>query len=112
MNPLTQFKKISIAPLLIAPALMALAAPVSARANEVTHWNEIAISTLLAFPPLAGGAPPAQQINMAMTQGAVYDAVNAIEPRHQPYLLEDRFESGSKEAATATAAYRVLSNIV
>jgi hypothetical protein len=109
MNPLTQFKKIRILPLLIAVALVA---PVSARANEVTHWNEIAMTTLLAFPPLAGGAPPAQQINMAMTQGAVYDAVNAIEPRHQPYLLEDRFEGGSKEAATATAAYRVLSNIV
>src|SRR5215216_4391708 len=113
MNPLTQFKKISIAPLLIAPALMALAAPVSARANEVTHWNEIAISTLLAFPPLAGGAPPAQQTSMAMTQGAVYDAVNAIEPRHQPYLLTTRFPAtASKEAAVATAAYIVLSNIV
>jgi hypothetical protein len=111
MNPLTQFKK--LLPLLIAPALVALAAPVSALANEVTHWNDIAMSTLLAFPPLAGGAPPAQQINMAMTQGAVYDAVNAIEPRHQPYLLTTQFPAtASKEAAVATAAYMVLSNIV
>jgi len=111
MNPLTQFKK--ILPLLFAPALVALAAPVSALANEVTHWNDIAMSTLLAFPPLAGGAPPAQQINMAMTQGAVYDAVNAIEPRHQPYVLTTQFPAtASKEAAVATAAYMVLSNIV
>jgi hypothetical protein len=114
MNPLAQSKRIRILPLLITLALVALASPVAALGNEVTHWNEIGMSTLLAFPPLAGGAPPAQQINMAMTQGAVYDAVNAIEPRHhRPYLLRRRFAAtASKEAAVATAAYQVLSNIV
>ena len=113
MNPLTQSKKISIPPLLIALALVAVAAPAAAQANEVTNWNRIATDTLVAFPPPAGGAPPAMYINMGMTQGAVYDALNAIEPRHRPYLLETRFDANaSKEAATATAAYRVLSNIV
>ena len=38
MNPLTQFKKLPILPLLIALALVALAGPV-ALANEVTNWN-------------------------------------------------------------------------
>jgi hypothetical protein len=86
MNPLTQFKKIPVLPLFIALALVTLAAPVGAIASEVTHWNEIATTTLVAFPPRATG--PALQINMAMTQGAVYDAVNAIEPmHHRPYLL-------------------------
>jgi hypothetical protein len=49
-----------------------------------------------------------------MVQGAVYDAVNAIEPKHhRPYLLKRRFAAtASKEAAVATAAYTVLSNIV
>ena len=95
----------------VAPA--APAAPAAAQANEVTNWNEIATSTLVAFPGPAGGAPPALQINMGMTQGAVYDAVNAIEPRRQPYLLKTRFDrKASKEAAAATAAYRVLSSIV
>ncbi len=113
MNPLPHFKKIQILPVVIALTLLALASPTVARANAVTGWNEIAMTTLLAFPPLAGGAPPAQQISMAMTQGAVYDAVNAIEPRHQPYLLTTRFPAtASKEAAVATAAYMVLSNIV
>ena len=70
-------------------------------------------TTLVAFPAPAGGAPPALQISMAMTQGAVYDAVNAIEPRHQPYLLAPGFDpTASKDAAAATAAYRVLANIV
>jgi hypothetical protein len=112
MNPLTQFKK--ILPLLLASVLVALAAPVAAIATEVTHWNEIATNTLVAFPPAAGGAAPPLQINMGMTQGAVYDALNAIEPQHhRPYLLNRRFAAtASKEAAAATAAYRVLSNIV
>ena len=113
MNPLTQFKKILILPLPIALALVALASPPVAQANEVTHWNQIATDTLAAFPPAAGGAPNALQVNMGMTQGAVYDAINAIEPRHRPYLLATRFNANaSKEAAAATAAYSVLSNIV
>ena len=65
--------------------------------NEVTNWNRIAADTLVAFPGPAGGAPPALQINMAMTQGAVYDAVNAIEPRHRPYLLRTRFDPNGLE---------------
>ena len=103
-------------------SLVALAAPTpiavmhvarAAQPNEVTNWNRIAADTLVAFPPPAGGAAPALQINMGMTQGAVYDAVNSIEPRHRPYLLTTRFDpTASKEAAVATAAYGVLSSIV
>jgi hypothetical protein len=101
-------------------ALLAVLSGLSASArgepadNAVTKWNLIAVSTLVAFPGPAGGAPPASQIHMGMTQGAVYDAVNAIVPRHhRPYLLKRRFSArASKEAAVATAAYRVLANIV
>ena len=95
-------------------AVVALAAPAAAQANEVTHWNRTAMGTLVAFPGPAGGAPPALQINMGMTQGAVYDALNAITPKHhRPYLLKRRFgATASKDAAAATAAYRVLSSIV
>jgi len=98
----------------IAPAAPAAPAPASAApVNEVINWNRIAADTLLAFPPAAGGAPPALQINMGMTHGAVYDAVNAIEPRYRPYLLATRFDPmASQEAAAATAAYRVLSSVV
>jgi hypothetical protein len=99
-------------------ALSGRSAPVHAQpgGNAVTDWNLIASNTLVLFPGPAGGAPPAPQINMGMVQGAVYDALNAIapNPRHRrPYLLESRFAStASKEAAAATAAYRVLSSIV
>jgi hypothetical protein len=93
---------------------VALAAPAAAQANAVTDWNRIAMSTLVAVPGPAGGAPPALQINMGMTQGAVYDAVNAITPKHhRPYLLNRRFgATASKEAAVATAAYRVLTSVL
>jgi hypothetical protein len=94
-------------------ALVLLAAPAVAQANEVTHWNRIATDTLVAIPGPASGAPSALQVNLAMPQGAVYDAVNAIEPRHRPYLLGTPFTpTASKDAAAATAAYRVLTSIL
>src|SRR6266545_6299148 len=65
-----------------------LDSPAATPTRELTNWNRIAVTTLVAFPPAASGAPPALQVNMGMVQGAVYDAVNAIEPRHRPYLLE------------------------
>ena len=90
------------------------AAPPATDASEVSHWNQVAATTLVAFPGPNGGAPPAFQINMGMVQGAVYDAVNAIgKKQHQPYLLKKR--AGAKasiDAAVATAAYDVLSALV
>jgi hypothetical protein len=90
------------------------APPVGTDASEVTHWNQVAATTLVALPGPNGGAPPAFQINMGMVQGAVYDAVNAIGPKqHRPYLLNRR--TGAKasiDAAVATAAYDVLSQLV
>ena len=48
-----------------------------------------------------------------MVQGAVYDAVNAIDGGHEGYLLTSRLATpfNSKDAAAATAAYRVLLNL-
>ena len=78
------------------------------------HWNQVAASTLSAFPPPDGGAAPALQINLGIVQGAVYDAVNAIGPKkHREYVLEGRAGAkASVNAAVATAAYDVLSNLV
>jgi hypothetical protein len=90
------------------------APPAGADASAVTQWNLIAVNTLTGLPQPAGGAAPSSQINIGMVQGAVYDAVNAITPKHyRPYLLERRFgDTASDEAAVATAAYLVLKNIV
>ena len=92
----------------------AAAPPTGTDASEVTHWNQVAAANLAQIPGPNGGAPPAFQINMGMVQGAVYDAVNAIGPKqHRPYLLNRR--TGAKasiDAAVATAAYDVLSELV
>jgi hypothetical protein len=106
MNSLSQFKKILILPLLIALALIALASPPVARADAVTDWNLIASNAIVVT---AGQPPPVSVLHFAMVHGAVYDAVNAIDRGHRPYLVQPSSNpTDSKEAAAATAAYRVL----
>jgi PAP2 superfamily len=108
--------RIAVIALLVAAAVGGLSASARGQSagNTVTEWNLIAVNTLAGLPGPAGGAPPASAIHVAMVQGAVYDAVNAIEPKHhRPYLLKRRFSArASKDAAVATAAYEVLSNII
>jgi hypothetical protein len=106
MNSLTQFKKIPILPLLITLALVALASPTVARADAVTDWNLIASNAIVTT---AGQPPPVSALSFAMVQGAVYDAVNAIDRGHRPYLVQPPSNpTDSKEAAAATASFRVL----
>ena len=106
MNLVTQFKKRPILPLLIALALVALASPTVARADAVTDWNAIASTAIVTN---AGQPPPVSVLHFAMVQGAVYDAVNAIDRGYQPYLVQPNANpTDSKEAAAATAAFRVL----
>ena len=91
----------------------ALVVPGVARANEVTNWNELATSTLVQFPPAGGGFATALQVNLGMVQGAVYDAVNAIDRRHRPLFLKQKFHStASPNAAVATAAYDMLVSLI
>jgi hypothetical protein len=85
MNPLPQFKRTSILPLLIAQTLVALVSPAVARADAVTDWNLIASNAIVVT---AGQPPPVSALSFAMVQGAVYDAVNAIDRGHRPYLVQ------------------------
>ena len=79
----------------------------TARADAVTHWNEIAMR--VTTPPVTILASPYQSRVYAMTHAAIHDAVNAIDRRYRPYALFSRPDLGaSPEAAVATAAYRVL----
>ncbi len=92
-------------------AAVVLAAPATAHADAVTDWNLNASNAIF----VTGAQPPQQSVpHMAMVQGAVYDAVNAIDGGYEGYLITSRLAtpSDSKEAAAATAAYRVLLSIV
>jgi hypothetical protein len=91
-------------------AAVALAVPVVAQANEVTKWNEIAVNTVNApTQPAIVSAAPAGAVFVAMVQGAVYGAVNAVDRHGKPYLINRSFPKASADAAVATAAYKVLS---
>ena len=88
-----------------------LGVPAVAQADVVKDWNSIAQAETLLLRPTAHG----QTRGIARVQGAVYDAVNAIDRGHQPYLV-DLDDVGaqpwvSQDAAAATAAHRVLKAI-
>ncbi|HTP93653.1 MAG TPA: vanadium-dependent haloperoxidase [Xanthobacteraceae bacterium] len=91
---------------LAAVALLAMAQ--SAAADVIGDWNEKAVAFIVShnIPP-----PPGERV-MAMTQLAMFDAVNSIERKYQPYLLQlPAAPTASKEAAAAAAAGTVLAGI-
>ncbi|HEX5618793.1 MAG TPA: vanadium-dependent haloperoxidase [Solirubrobacteraceae bacterium] len=91
--------------LLLVCALTVLGAPSVAHADAVIDWNVQAQTTILAPAPTAH----ASTLGFAMVHGAMYDAVNAIDHRYEPYLDVPRARRhASKDAAAATAAFRVL----
>jgi hypothetical protein len=90
-----------------AAVLTALTLSASARADSVTEWNQNASDVVHG---IAGQGAPSIA-HLAMVHAAVYDAVNAIDRRHEPYVSMPRAKRWySKDAAAATAAYRVLVN--
>jgi hypothetical protein len=90
----------------IAIVAILLAAPASASADAVSDWNAIAVqATVTGARPGATGV-----LDIAMVQAAVYDAVQAIERRYEPYYVEIKGASGSPVAAAAKAAHDVLVN--
>src|SRR5215218_8491748 len=90
----------------IAVIALLLASPAVARADAVADWNAIAVqATITGTRPGATGA-----LDIAMAQAAVYDAVQAIEGRYEPYHTSIPGASGSPVAAAAKAAHDVLVN--
>ena len=79
--------------------------PISARADVVLDWNAIAVSTLVS----QGQSPFAQARFLAITQLAVFEAVNAVTGDYKPYLGTVVAPAGaSADAAAIAAAYQVL----
>src|ERR1700740_1706865 len=75
--------------------------------NPVVQWNR----TLLVIVRTAGAQPATihPTRSFAIMHAAIYDAVNAIDGTHKPYLV--RFSASpvaSQEAAAASAAHEVL----
>src|SRR3982074_1143309 len=87
-------------------AAMIGAAP-SAFADVITDWNEKAVA--FVTPRMV---PAAGQRVVAIMQVAMFDAVNSIERRYRPYLIQiPHAATASKEAAAAAAAGTVLTGL-
>jgi hypothetical protein len=91
---------------LLALAVLGLAQP--ALADVITDWNEKALA--LVEPRV----PPAQVYRArAMVHVAMFDAVNSIEHRYRPYLVQfTATPQTSKDAAAAAAASAVLAGLL
>ena len=93
---------------LVAGLLAAVAIQATA-ANEVLTWNETALKV-----SKADGQNTIQETRtLAMVQGVVHDALNAINRRYAAYYFEGPGKtSASPEAAVAAAAHTVLVGVV
>jgi len=90
---------------LLATCVAVVGVPATAKADLVTDWNTIAVSTV------AGDAVVNRQTRaMAMIQAAMFDAMNAIRPHYSPALVTigDIQGYASREMAGAQAAHDVL----
>lgn len=88
---------LAVAGLLLCPNL---------HADVVTDWNanlEQALKTGLVT------TPPIQARAAALVQAAVYDAVNGIDQKYQPYFVTESAPPGARDdAAAVAAAYTAL----
>src|ERR1700751_1120340 len=87
----------------LAPSMAQATKPVS----QVVQWNQTLL--VIVRPPGAQPATVHPTHSFAIMHAAIYDAVNAIDGTHQPYLV--RFGAShfaSQEAAAAAAAHEGL----
>jgi hypothetical protein len=109
----TAYAMSSSAAAVLIGAWFVVGASTSASANVITDWDEKAVAVVL--PP--GPVGVSQQVYtaqrmMGMVHVAMFDAVNSIERRYRPYLVQLPADPAtSKEAAAAAAAAAVLATI-
>jgi hypothetical protein len=89
----------------IALAAFLCASPYPVHADAVTDWNAV-----LATAQKASGLSANQQVRPgAIVNAAIFDAVNGIVRKYEPYFVDDRAPHGaSPEAAAVQAAYTTL----
>jgi hypothetical protein len=94
-------------PAAIIGAWIAVGAPAPACANVITDWDEKAVAVVTPMSSVYHA-----QRAMGMVHAAMFDAVNSIERRYRPYLVQlPASPTTSKEAAAAAAAAAILATI-
>jgi membrane-associated phospholipid phosphatase len=96
-------------PLAIVALALGVLTPSVSVADEVTDWNQILVSALTA----TNTSPQNSGRIAAITQAAVFDAVNGIRRRYTPYFITQAGPPGaSRRAAAVQAAYVVLKTLL
>ena len=109
VNERTAVRNTLTTPLAIVALALGVLAPAALAADEVTDWNQILTSALTA----TAASPQNSGRIAAITQAAVFDAVNGIDRRYTPYFVTDEAPRGaSRRAAAVQAAYVVLKTLV
>jgi len=89
----------------LALAALATALAMNARAEDpVAAWNAISEMAVKA----AGDPPPVAALDFAIVHLAIYDAVESIDRRYEPYYTLDPGATGSLSAAAAKAGHDIL----
>jgi PAP2 superfamily len=92
----------------MAPIVMLIGFSSPASADVITDWNEKAVALISKHRML----PPQAERVIACVHVAMFDAVNSIERRYQPYRVSIATQNDtSKEAAAAVAAGMVLAGL-
>ncbi len=98
-----QMKRLALAVAGLAVAALALCS--NARADVVTDWN----LNLEKAAKVAAQLPPIEARSVAIVQVAIFDSVNGIARRYEPYMVTERAPHGARmDAAAAQAAYTTL----
>ena len=88
-------------------ALILLSATQVARADVVTDWNQTAVRAT----EIAGAPVPVQMRMMAIVHAAIFDAVNSIERKYTPYLVQLPADAGTSREAAARSARGMTSPV-
>jgi hypothetical protein len=89
----------------LASTVLATVLMTNARAEDpVAAWNQISENAVKA----AGHPPPVAALDFAIVHLAIYDAVESIDRRYEPYYTRAPNATGSQSAAAAKAGHDVL----
>jgi hypothetical protein len=82
-----------------------LAAPLAAGADAVMDWNEVALKAVVT----ARQSAPMSVRSMAVVHTAMFDAMNAVQPRYRAFRFDGTAPQGANaDAAAAVAAHTAL----
>jgi len=113
-NMAASLARTTIRPVVAATVAWLAVGTAPAFANVITDWDAKGVDAVagLASAPSSPYTPYAAYRMMGIVHAAMFDAVNSIERRYQPYLVQLPAESDtSKEAAAGGAAAAVLATI-